>query len=267
MTQASYREILKSAFESRCVRNPRYSLRAFARDIGVSAPRLSNVLNGRFGFSKASALTIGCKIGLQGSDLEFFCDLVESEHARSALQRLAAQQRLESFLRKYEIISEDQFAFISDWVHLAVLELAKTTDGSLSISNAVQRLGATDQEVRSALERLVRLGKLVADDAGGEIYRLQLKADLFANPAGVPSQAVRSFHSQLIEKARAAVDSQSSEKRSLGALVVSIDEADFPHYLKLLDRFHEEFDLLASRSKSPQKVYALSTQFFSLEQS
>ncbi len=266
MTQANYREILKRAFERRCARNPRYSMRAFARDIGVSAPRLSNVLNGRFGFSKASAISIGGKIGLQGAELELFCDLVESEHARSSLQRSAALKRLEVSMKRYESVSQDQFEFISDWVHLAILELAKTGDGTFGPAEVVERLGVPEDRVQSALGRLVRLGKLEPVDGSDAHHRLRLESDLFVNPTGGSSQAVRSFHAQMLEKATSAIEGQSVEKRSLGALVVSIDETHYPSYLELLDRFHAEVDHLASQSKSPKRVYAFATQFFSLEQ-
>jgi hypothetical protein len=66
----SYRDLLKRELESRCGRNPRYSLRAFAKDLGLSAPRLSHVLNGRFGLSRAAAEAIADKLGLVGVEAE-----------------------------------------------------------------------------------------------------------------------------------------------------------------------------------------------------
>ncbi|MGZ3710379.1 MAG: hypothetical protein ACXVBE_01430 [Bdellovibrionota bacterium] len=44
-----YREKIRQAMESRAARNPRYSMRSFAKDLGISPSRLSEVLKGRYG--------------------------------------------------------------------------------------------------------------------------------------------------------------------------------------------------------------------------
>ncbi len=61
-----YRDILKNELERRMNANPRYSLRAFARDLLTPASRLSEVLNGRRGLSEASADRIVRRLKLGG---------------------------------------------------------------------------------------------------------------------------------------------------------------------------------------------------------
>ena len=91
-----YRSFLKHALEARTGRNPRYSMRAFARDLGFSAPRLCNIFAGKYGLSLSAAREIGSKLGLSESELQDFYDLVEASHARSRVHRSIAQQRLEA---------------------------------------------------------------------------------------------------------------------------------------------------------------------------
>lgn len=46
MPEPEYIKVLKEIFEERKRNNPRYSLRAFARDLRMQAPSLSHILNG-----------------------------------------------------------------------------------------------------------------------------------------------------------------------------------------------------------------------------
>ncbi len=63
-TQAdSPRSFLRLEFERRLKRNPRYSLRAFARQIGLQPARLSYVLSGKHGLSRDAAALIASRLG------------------------------------------------------------------------------------------------------------------------------------------------------------------------------------------------------------
>lgn len=76
-----YRDIIKNKYEKRCSVDTSYSLRSFSHDIGITAPRLSNILNGKQGLSYEYAKKIGTNLGLKATELEYFCDLIESKHA------------------------------------------------------------------------------------------------------------------------------------------------------------------------------------------
>lgn len=93
----NYREILKNEFEKRKQRNPLYSLRAFARLIDLSSPRLSDILNKKKGLSKEKALQIAKRLDLVGKESEYFVLLVESEHQRKKKLREEATKKLDTF--------------------------------------------------------------------------------------------------------------------------------------------------------------------------
>ena len=90
-----YRAILRQELKARMRVNKRYSLRAFARHLGVSPHHLSAVLNRKFGLSGESAIDIAERLKFSVQQTEYFHDLVESEHARSPKAREAAKERLE----------------------------------------------------------------------------------------------------------------------------------------------------------------------------
>ena len=87
MQTRDYRDLLASEYEERCRRNSHYSLRAFARDLNLGAPRLSDVLNYKSGLSKEASAKIAERLGYNEEEKSFFCTLVESQHARSRAQR------------------------------------------------------------------------------------------------------------------------------------------------------------------------------------
>ncbi len=89
-----YRSALLEIFEQRKLKNNRYSLRAFSRDLGISSSRLSEILHGKVGLSLERALEICEKMDLTADDKSLFCDLVESQHARSAIAKRMALQRI-----------------------------------------------------------------------------------------------------------------------------------------------------------------------------
>src|SRR2546430_13739191 len=55
LADTDYRRVLRKELESRCRTSPRYSLRAFARDLKISPSRLSEILSGKQGLSRAAA--------------------------------------------------------------------------------------------------------------------------------------------------------------------------------------------------------------------
>jgi len=88
----NYRSFLRLELERRCKQNPRYSLNAFARDLGLAPSRLSEVFSEKQGLSREVATRISEKIGLNQDETETFCDLVEMEHARSAEKRAEGER-------------------------------------------------------------------------------------------------------------------------------------------------------------------------------
>jgi plasmid maintenance system antidote protein VapI len=90
----SYREILRRAFEERLTRDPPYSQSAFARDLGLGAPQLNEVLRGKKGLSRRAAHRVAAALGFSEEEQRRFCDLVDREHGRSLDARRGASERL-----------------------------------------------------------------------------------------------------------------------------------------------------------------------------
>ena len=74
----------------RVASDPQYSLRAFARDLEISASRLSAVLRGKQGLSEASATRLASKLGMEALTAQRFILMVLAADSRSKKRRSEA---------------------------------------------------------------------------------------------------------------------------------------------------------------------------------
>lgn len=264
----NYHQILKTELESRTRSNPRYSLRAFARDLGLSAPRLSRVLRGEQGLSLPAAKKIAERLGFAPGERERFCQLVLAVDARSKKKRKEASDRILLNFRKDPevlLLETDSFLVISEWFHYAIVELTTTRGFKNDPKWIARRLGIHAIEAEGAVARLLRVGLL--QEKSGKLVRSQA---LYGLPSQtLPSEAVRKFNRQILEKAIQAITLQSLEQRSLGTVTVAVDTKSLPRLFEELASFRRRFNKLAeelaqSTAMNAAEVYVLSLPFFRL---
>jgi uncharacterized protein (TIGR02147 family) len=265
MHQDSYQLILKAKLEERCKANPRYSLRAFSRDLGVGPGRLSSILNHRIGLSEKAAKQIGTKLGLTSEETNYFCQLVVASDSRSKEKRNLAQKYLmahEESKNSYLTIQLEVFKVISDWYHFAIVDLIKTKGFKNDLEWVSNRLGISKYEVEMAINRLKKLD-LISERKGFLIDNGQA----LATPTDIPSEAIKNFHRQVIQKALNALTLQSIDERDFSALTVAINTEDLPKIKKRIRDFRKSINSFSEANKMKNdEVYCLSVQFFRLTQ-
>lgn len=259
-----YADFLKQRLQERISANPRYSLRAFARDLGLNASKLSEVLNRKQGLSAESARRICRKLSLSPSETEYFCKLVEASDARSKRARLAAQAQIASLAEDQSLrqIQDDTFKIISDWYHYALLSLAETLSFKSDAAWIARRLGITKLEVEQAVSRLARLELL--EIKGGKIRPTGVQ---LTTKSGMPSESIRKFNRQVIEKSLQAIAMQTIDEREIGTLTTSVHTDDLPVIKEMIRRHRRElnqFIMTRNKSRKPNEVYCLAAQFFRL---
>ena len=154
----------------------------------------------------------------------------------------------------------DVFRTISDWYHIALLQLTELKEFNLSPSSASKKLSITIAEADAAIDRLLRLGLLRKNQDGRYIKtssRLLVQAK-------VPSDTVKKFHTQILNKAISAVATQRPEFRKGRSELIPLNPEILEEAELILDRAYEEIIALAGKSRTKTTVYALSSQFFNL---
>lgn len=261
-TDLNYRTYLISELELRKRRNPSYSLRAFARDLGVPVSRLSEVINGKVGLSEERAVKIAERLGFSTSDKELFVNLVLSEHSRSAVIKKLSQQRVQQRNEFFTHIGEDTFKLISDWHYAAIMEILISSKVNHDTDMFAKRLGISPELVDSSLERLERLNLIEKQDGAWVCKHGQQ-----TTATDIPSEAIRSFHRQVMTKAMAALDQQPVANRDISSLMVSINKSQIPIAKQRIESFRRSLMVELEAEPNRESVYCLSMQFFEITES
>lgn len=258
----SYRDLLTAEFNRRQVRNPRYSLRSFAKDLELSPGRLSEILSQKQGLSEEVASNVAKKLKLNAMETDYFINLVESEHARSKSKREIAKIRLKKFGHNPESqLKMEYFKIISDWYHFAIMELTNLHGFKNEPAWIANQLGITEKEAQEGVERMIQVGLL-------ELKKKKLvgtKKTLVKTPSDVPSEHIKRHHFQVLKKALEALYNHDVDQRDFYTMTLAIDKESLPELKQVLKENHERLYRKAHSSKKKNKVYCYSVQLFSLE--
>lgn len=257
-----YRNTLRRALVERCQRNPKYSLRSFARDLGITPARLSDILNGKKGLSRQVATALASVLGLSSKEAEIFCDQVESLHARSKTTRALAAKRVQIHLDSHperQSLTLDTFRAVSDWYHFAILQLMRLPQFNEDDKWISRVLEIQPVQVKEALERLERLEMIEKKDG-----RWTPTEDYVLSPDGIPSDAIKKFHDQILKKTLDALYVQPVSERDFLTSLLPIAIEDLPKIKECIRQFNQKICTEFSFNPKANRVYSFSTQFVSL---
>jgi uncharacterized protein (TIGR02147 family) len=254
----NYRSILILELERRKKVNPSYSLRAYARDLGIAAPQLSSVIKGTKGISPESAKNLAKKLDLSEEEAEVFQHSALALHSREKSKREKSQDVLNKLIegKKFQTLKEPSFSLINEWFYLSLLQMFELKDFKPNSSWMSDRLGITKQEVDTALVVLEKTKLLKKIDG---FYK---PTQEFIKTEDIPSRTIRFHLQQMLNKASKALDTQSIDERDFSSTVFSIDAKQIGEFKKKLRAFREQFCQDASLTRNKTEIYNLSIQFF-----
>jgi uncharacterized protein (TIGR02147 family) len=266
-------DFLSTELKDRTARNPRYSLRAFAQTLKLSPGELSEILRGKRKPTLKGALKIARALNLSSPETEKLLALtgnaITEGTAHDAATATASNDESRTALQSRQLTA-DLFHVISDWYCFGILNLADTATFDPEPRRIARRLAITEMEARIALERLERIGLLerIPDKAIKGRTRLRATPDYVLSPQGVPSEAIRSYHRQILEKAQRALDEQSIDERDIAGITFALDPSDLPKLKKQLHRFLDNAAATAAKQSPASKteVYHLEAALFRLSQ-
>jgi uncharacterized protein (TIGR02147 family) len=260
--QGDYRSLLQRELLSRIQRNPRYSVRAMARDLSLSSAFLSQVLNGRRSLSEEKGVAVAARLSWTTQQSSLFLQLIRLARATSPTLRgqILAQLpegNLREQIHRHFRLGAKRFQVVSDWYHFAILELTELRGFRADPEWIGRKLGIRPAEARDAVSRLVELGLL---ESRGKRLR---KKD--CSIGDTPSEAIRKFHRQHLEKAGRALETQPVEERHLSGITMAVNTRQLPWAIRKIARFRRE--MMAGLETGPRdQVYHLSVQLYRLSE-
>jgi uncharacterized protein (TIGR02147 family) len=264
---SNHRSYLRDVLSERIRKNPAYSLRAMARQLGLVCSQLSEVMSGKGGLSLASAIRVARKLELSEEETEYFCWLVQLEGetdpgVRETLVQKVNRLRSARNARPLQDLSVDQFRQIADWYHSAIIELAGLPGFEFAPAAIAAMLGITRLEAEVALERLERLELLYRDERG----RWRRSEEDIQVRSPVRNAAMRMFYRQMMDKASAALETQTPDERLSGYETLTFSPEALPEARAAIDGFFEEMLRLSRKYPRNNHVYHLLVHFFDLTQ-
>ena len=255
-----YQHYLTSELARRCQGNPRYSLRAYSRSLGIDAGTVSRLLSGRQIPSEKMADRLLARLDLAPRDRARFLATVGARHQEKSLKKATSLSRRAENLIQAEEISLEIYRVIADWYHVAILELTFVEDFRPDPRWIARQLGVSATEAKLAVERLISVGLLRRESRTlRKTHQRLTSAD-----KGVTTPALRQNQRQLLEKAIESLENDPFAVRDVTSTTMAID----PRFLPEARRLVQEFHLSLSRylqSGERRSVYNLEVCLYPLQ--
>jgi len=261
--QSTYQGILKQALAERTRANPAYSLRTFARDLGLAPSTLSEVLRGQKGLSPKKSIAVTNALQLPAWQTSYFHDLVTQSHGRTPEEKQKASERIKAAARdtKLQNLKSDTTRALTSWLSLAILECVHLKDFEPSESWLAARLRVSVKEIRETRDLLLQV-KLLEIEPDGKWKDL---SPYFTSSDGVPSEAIRSYHRSMLRLAENKLEQDSIEDRVLKSVVCSLEESQLPEARRILDEaISRVMSLAAEKEGGKDHVVCFGSQLFFL---
>ena len=250
---ALQRLLHRSLLEARA-RNPRISLRSFAKRIGLAPSATSELLRGQRRASRKLATRIARKLLLDPQETHRLLSNFPGPRAPSRRPVTAETHRSLK-------LSADQFALISDWVHYAILSLVRTRGFRSEPAWIAGRLGVARSRVTTALGRLERLGLLVRGSDGG-LSRAYVSVHTSDDVLDI---SIQRAHLADMELAKEALTSVPVDLRDFTSMTMPASVALLPKAKAAIRRFRDELvEILAEEPGA--EVYQASIYLYPLTQ-
>jgi uncharacterized protein (TIGR02147 family) len=263
-----YRQSLHGQLGDRVAKNPKYSLRAFARYLDIEASALSQVLNGKRYLSVEKIDHILSKLDLNPIEQENFRSSLAKAKKNAGHQRFTPEmkailretQNRDAFDQKTREVSVDQFKVIADWYHYAILELTLTRDFQSNTEWIARKLEISNSEATLAVERLFSLQLL--EDQNGRWKKTAVQ--LSSADKHLTTGAHRRRQRQVLEKSLKSLENDPIEVRNHSAMTLSIDEKKVPEAKRRIQKFMNELtEFLETGTQT--KTYEMIVNLFPLE--
>jgi len=262
----NYRAFLSDYYRQRKAAKDGFSLRAFSKRVGLRSPNyLKLVMDGDRNLTPEMAIRFAESCGLTKEAVEYFCELVAFNQARSASERELHYNRFKRFprFRKVHKLSAAQQSYHDHWYIPAIRELV----AHVEFRDDPKWIAATlvpsisPQQAKKALEILVRLGLLVRDPKSG---RLEQSDPLVETPEGPLGHQVVQYHRAMMSLAADALDRIPREQREIASLTLCLSESRMLELKFELEQIRSSLLQRYQADENAARVVQLNFQMFPL---
>ncbi len=247
----SFRLYLQNELLTRCNKNPKYSLRSFARALEINPSSLSRILRNKRTISNNIKYKLGKRLGLSPIELSNFKEgKYDSNYENN-----------NSIENNFNQLTIDTFIAISDWYHLAILELVKLKNFKPNNRFIAKAFDITVNEVNAAVERLIRLDLLKIEKDGKWI---NTKGSNTTVDDDLTHSAYRKYLKQILGLAIKALEEVPVNLRDQSSMTMSINTNRLPEAIEMITKFRRRLCKFLEEDKEKDEVYQLAISLYPL---
>lgn len=246
MWQQDFIQLLKTTFEKAREKNPKYSLRAFAKKAGVSSGALSSLFRGAIDWklSKKRARRILDALNLEPEDRNRMLALMGEAPDRPVAQ-----------------LPADDYELMTDWTFAPIWITFDLPPEFRRPELIAQRLQIDVAKVESVIAELRRRGLLVV----GEDGHLHRPANFMMTSDGIPSEAIRRFHASSLEIASVHAPPLPVSDRDLRSLTFVGSKENLETLRTEIAALVQRAGALMDAGPKNENVYRLTVALFPLD--
>ncbi len=277
--QLAIQTLMRNRYGELRAKNSSYSIRAFARKVGLNSGALSGIINGKRNVSAALARRICDRLMLDPQERMELLGLfpekrnyqrspsVQGSHESLGVSKLSESSETPGFHEgderpleaTYLQLSAAQFRIVAEWQHFAILALMRTEGFSSDVHWIAKKLRLSQTKAEQAISRLISIGT-VEKSTDGTLTRASKK---FRTTDDIADVSVRRSHEENFDLLKASLERDSVKERDFTHDTLAIDPKNIGMAKELIRKFQDEFAKLVE-SGNRTEVYRLSMQFFPL---
>ena len=232
--------------------NPQFSLRAFARLVGVSPAVLSRILSGKRNLTFNLAVRIADGLVLGPIDRNQLYSLFTHTKSNENIKEDSHEKEL----------SIDCFNAMKDWYHYGITQLLYMESFNEDPKWIAKMLSITELEAKLAIDRLIRL-EMIDRDENGKIYRTNFH---LAASTDVASAGIRHFQKQILEKSIKSLEEDDISVRDITSITIAINEDRLQEAKKEIKNFRKKMSEFLTEGEKT-RVYNLGVHLIPLSKS
>jgi uncharacterized protein (TIGR02147 family) len=249
--KAYYISKLKDGLLLRQESNPRYSLRAYARDLNIDSSTLSQILNGKRPIPGKNAREIAEKLSLDTKETTLFIESINrSATSLDDIKIAALDQRF--------MLDESYFKVIAEWEHYAILDLFDLDDFEPTREYIRKRLDLTEGRTDLVLNNLLNCGLLVNEN--GKLKKAHPDIKTTEDARG---EALNQAHLEELDLAKEKLRKIDKAMRDYSSATFAVDPEKMDEAKTIIREFRQKMSALLQKGDK-KEVYMLAIQFFPL---
>ncbi len=260
-----YRIFLKEYYSARKKQKKRFSYRAFAKESGVSASLLKDIIEGRRNLTVAIMSKYAQSMGLNKKECSYFRILVEFTNAKTSNKK---NEYLELLLKarkgsSLNFLDKSQYDFFLKWYHSPIREMVTLPTFKEDPIWIAKQLtpNITPAQAKKALTLLEKLDLLKRTSSG----RLIQSDSAISAEYQLQNMSMRKFNATMIKLASEAIHRFELNEREISGLTLGVSNDCYHRIKQRIRIFKEELlKMVLDDPDNSQTVCQFNIQLFPL---